>query len=406
MTWAFEPRLGFLQLVNNEGGDKVLHVKVMAITFLLLLETAAAGATLVGHWKFDEGIGILATDSSGNGLNGTLNGSITWVPGISGTAVQFAGGTSTFVRVEHDPTFDFSTEFSIAFWINGPAFQPANAPTARFEVIDKSGRSMGSAGPPFHSGWKLVGQSGASAEFPEPGTFRMFLGTGVSTQAFPPGTVQNSALDNTWRHVTFTVTTVPTLTISYYYDGILQGVGTFPETTLAHNSDPLFFGNSFFIRDRWFIGALDEIRLYDGVLSGTEIADLANPPASLDCSGFQSPFDNGLVTVRKNRALPLKAELFDADGFAITDPDIAALPVLQVTLTTTGTTEVIDVSEDALPAGQGTDGNQFVFSEGLWRFNLKTKNYSAAGTYTITMVSGDDSEYSVRGCQTQFVVNP
>jgi hypothetical protein len=30
-----------------------------------------------------------------------------------------------------------------------------------------------------------------------------------------------------------------------------------------------------------------------------------------------------------------------------------------------------------------------------WHFNLKTKEYTAAGTYTITMVSGDNSEYIV-----------
>ena len=31
---------------------------------------------------------------------------------------------------------------------------------------------------------------------------------------------------------------------------------------------------------------------------------------------------------------------------------------------------------------------------------------AAAGTYTMTMVSGDDSEYLVEGCSAQFVIDP
>ena len=83
---------------------------------------------------------------------------------------------------------------------------------------------------------------------------------------------------------------------------------------------------------------------------------------------------------------------------ALSDFDILALPVLQVLFDPSGDGDAIDVTNEAFPAGQGTDGNQFVFSDGLWRFNLKTKNYSAAGTYTTTMVSGDETEYLVEGC--------
>ena len=124
------------------------------------------------------------------------------------------------------------------------------------------------------------------------------------------------------------------------------------------------------------------------------------------CSGFQSPFDAGPVTVRKNRALPLKAELFDEEGLALSDLDIMALPVLQVLFDPAGGGDAIDVTDEAFPAGEGTNGNQFVFSDGLWRFNLKTKNYSAAGTYAMTMVSGDEAEYFVEGCSAQFVIDP
>jgi hypothetical protein len=125
------------------------------------------------------------------------------------------------------------------------------------------------------------------------------------------------------------------------------------------------------------------------------------------CTGFEPPMDTQLVTAKGNRALPLKAQLFDAGGFLITDTDILAAPVLQVMFQseTGGTPE--DVTDLALPAGFGTEGNQFVFTDELkWQYNLKTKDYTASGTYTISIVSGDEAEYVILpACETSFVRN-
>ena len=126
----------------------------------------------------------------------------------------------------------------------------------------------------------------------------------------------------------------------------------------------------------------------------------------LACIGFEPPLADGPVTVKKNKVLPLKAELLDADGFALGDGDLMAPPVVQVMYDSgiMGQPSV-DVSDDALPAGQGMDGNLFVFSGSKWQFNLKTKNYEAPGSYTITMVSGDGAEYRVDPtCEAQFVI--
>lgn len=131
------------------------------------------------------------------------------------------------------------------------------------------------------------------------------------------------------------------------------------------------------------------------------------PPLALSCEGFEPPMANGPVTVKKNRALPLKAELSDPDSNAITATDISASPVVQVLYTSGIGAVPEDVTDDALNAGAGTDGNQFEYdpNTGKWQFNLKTKNYDAPGTYTITMVSGDESEYLIDPtCSASFVV--
>jgi len=116
--------------------------------------------------------------------------------------------------------------------------------------------------------------------------------------------------------------------------------------------------------------------------------------------------DSPPVTVRgKKRALPLKAQLFDADGDVVTDLDLSAPPVVQVTYQSGEGGEPIDVTGDVLPAAHGSEGNQFEFTaDQIWQFNLKMTNYTAPGTYLITMESGADAEYRIAPiCSTSFV---
>jgi len=89
----------------------------------------------------------------------------------------------------------------------------------------------------------------------------------------------------------------------------------------------------------------------------------------------------------------------------MTDLDLVAPPVIQV-IYEYGTPDAEDVTGDALPAGHSTEGNQFFFdSDQGWHYNLKTKNYSAPGTYTVFMDSGDASEFLVDPtCVGEFVI--
>jgi len=146
----------------------------------------------------------------------------------------------------------------------------------------------------------------------------------------------------------------------------------------------------------------------DSVLASTDLTlalSLVGTAPSLGCVGFEPPMAGGAVKVKKNRALPHKAQLLDDNSQPINDLDIAAAPVIQV-IFDDGVLPAEDVSDDALSAGHGTEGNQFEFLGSKWQFNLKTKNYSAAGTYTTTMESGDEAEYLIDPtCEATFVIN-
>jgi hypothetical protein len=123
-----------------------------------------------------------------------------------------------------------------------------------------------------------------------------------------------------------------------------------------------------------------------------------------NCVGFDPPADRSRIGIRKNRVVPLKAQLLGEDGLPLSDADVAAPPQVQVEFSS-GATNAIDVSSDSLSAGQGTDGNKFEFPDGRWRYNLKTSNYTMPGTYIVSLISGDPSEYVVDPtCEVEFVV--
>jgi len=129
------------------------------------------------------------------------------------------------------------------------------------------------------------------------------------------------------------------------------------------------------------------------------------PVISYSCIGFESPLDMSPIKFKKNKVLPLKAQL-NNNGSYITDTDITALPVVQVHYDSAVGGDPIDVSNELLPAGFGTDSNQFVFTdEGKWQLNLKTKNYTAPGTYSVSMETGNSSEYTITPpCSVDFIV--
>jgi hypothetical protein len=143
----------------------------------------------------------------------------------------------------------------------------------------------------------------------------------------------------------------------------------------------------------------------DGLGSLIDDVKLTLAVPELSCEGFEPPMNNGPVKVRKKLvALPLKMQLSDEGGLII-DADIAAPPVLQV-LYDSGVGAAKDVTGNALPALRVTIGNQFFFTKtGKWNFNLGAWHYSAPGTYTISVVSGDETEYVINPtCTATFVV--
>jgi hypothetical protein len=72
---------------------------------------------LVGHWKFDEGSGTTATDSSGNNNTGTLVNGPVWTTGKMGGALSF-DGSDDYVDVGTVPNYSPAMSYgTFSAWI-------------------------------------------------------------------------------------------------------------------------------------------------------------------------------------------------------------------------------------------------------------------------------------------------
>ena len=124
------------------------------------------------------------------------------------------------------------------------------------------------------------------------------------------------------------------------------------------------------------------------------------------CVGFKKPLKKKVrVWVRRNRVLPLRAKLINSEGMELDDTNLQASPVVQIEFDSGIGGPSDDITDEALSAEIGMDGNQFVFRGRRWKFNLKVRDLTAPGTYTVSLESGNEAEYRVDpNCSIKLVV--
>jgi hypothetical protein len=90
---------------------------IYLISFVSVINiTGNVSADLVAHWKFDEGSGNVAHDTSGNGNDGTLIGNPQWVAGKIGGALEF-NGTDSIIDIPYSPDMTPSEGTTMSAWV-------------------------------------------------------------------------------------------------------------------------------------------------------------------------------------------------------------------------------------------------------------------------------------------------
>ncbi len=214
-----------------------------------------ASADLVAHWKLDEGSGTIASDSSGNRHDGTLEGNTQWVAGVLDGGLQFAGVPDRVV-VPYSAQLNPTDAFTVSLWTNvAPGSSGYRSPiTSRDERLTGGGQS----------GYIIYAGSNNNWQF--------WIGTGTGWSTAAGTAVQNGE----WTHVA--VTYVPG-DQKIYINGALAGQAT--GTMSANTQQYLAIGagrTDYAQGDYFFVGKIDDVRVYNNVLSATEIGRLAARP--------------------------------------------------------------------------------------------------------------------------------
>jgi hypothetical protein len=207
---------------------------------------------LVGHWTLDEGRGSSAADSSGIGSPGTLLDGPAWVPGKLGTALSFNGDKAVLNVQSNDSLKDLrKSGLSVCAWIFPRAAK-------RGHLVDKSNANMG---------WYLSFKSDSKIQF---GGDQYFNGELTRFSSKP-------LASTAWHHVAATWDGDRSASNAHVYvDGVLDdGQGNDGVGALREGSSPTLSIGNRRTQDRGFDGVIDDVRVYNRVLAGSEILRLA-----------------------------------------------------------------------------------------------------------------------------------
>ncbi|MBI4176994.1 MAG: hypothetical protein HY516_01360 [Candidatus Aenigmarchaeota archaeon] len=200
---------------------------------------------LVVYWKFDEGAGPTASDSSGSGNNGNIAGSPVWESGRTGKALRFDGSLGNYVIKNPLPGFP-SSEITAAFWMKSTDTTTSGAPVSY-------------ASPSSDNDFLIFNYQ----------SFDIYaIGNNVNTGVKPN--------DGNWHHIAATWKSAGG-EARMYKDSAPAFSGTVSSGVAITNGGSLVIAQEqdsvgdAFQSSQSFIGTIDEVRIYNRVLSASEI---------------------------------------------------------------------------------------------------------------------------------------
>lgn len=216
-----------------------------------------APAAAVGHWAFDAGTGASATDSSGAGDDGALINGPQWTAGAAGGALQFDGNkTAVLMSGSGSLANLYKGGLTVSAWIR----PTTSGGGGRGRIVDKDNND---------AGWFLSMYSAGNIQF----------AVDQFGDANPSRISAGGVNLNRWQHVVATWDgSALGSNIHLYVDGApvdgaaVNGSGA---AIVDDSAVPLTVGNRAGDLSRGFAGGLDDVQVYDRVLTAAEIQSLA-----------------------------------------------------------------------------------------------------------------------------------
>lgn len=223
----------------------------------------------LGYWKLDEPSGTTATDSSGNGRNGTYTGSGYTLQGAAGgdgvNYVDLGNGASSHINIADNDVWSINngTAGLSAFALLKP--DDVSGTTPKFWLSKYAGGSQGEWGYDIN---RSVG-----------GRFIMTLHTAAGGVIVQSGTTGSGGTATTsWQAVVVTVSGVAFSDVFLLYrnnNTNLATVITSASGTYANGTAPLRIGwRGDDPANNYWQGGIAHVALYDGVLTTTQVQTL------------------------------------------------------------------------------------------------------------------------------------
>ncbi|MFC1633336.1 LamG domain-containing protein [Planctomycetota bacterium] len=234
---------------------------ISLIAFVLLLSTVNnAVADLVGHWRFDGNL-----DDSIGEAHGTFNGgSPAYVKGTIGQGIEF-DGVSQFVHLSSaNPS-----AYTITLWV-----RPARTDAASVIV-----RTSGSGSTTHWSHQLRINPEGAFQHYLWVGSERHVVGTTLVEVA-------------TWYHVAIAAANDGPMQL--YVNTEEDAASTDVAGTLWGEGDRYYVGSNSGHGLGWFQGVVDDVQIYDSILTSEEIGRIAASSGGFPLAFGPTPKDGAL----------------------------------------------------------------------------------------------------------------
>ena len=238
---------------------------LVSVVFVLSLAWSAPAEgvppDLVAWWQFNEGSGTIATDSSPNGINGTLVSNPIWRADGMHKGCLYFDGDRAHVRIPNQASLTPGTgSFTVAFWANVEVARGTRGSTVWDLAVNK--RDTGSVG-------YYIGANRDQGTAAQTG-FKFMLGdTGANRVDTPYQLVTLGE----WAFVTAVLDRAQNTHKISIDGGQTWATATPPPGPIATNVD-LAIGWDIGPNNYWFHGRIDDVALFSRALTTEEVQEV------------------------------------------------------------------------------------------------------------------------------------
>ena len=245
-----EPDTQYYWRIDEKKGTQTWPGEVW--TFRTVPDLPVVDPNLLGWWKLDEVCGDSTTvlDSSGNGYHGTFKGNLQYVEGFEGSALEF-DGRDDYVELPIGSVIGSLTNSTFAIWLDS---QPGGSWARAFDFGTDDPNVYMCLGPRW---WFMDDM------------YFAITTTGVDNQNL----VQPVGFDieTGWHHVAVTINANRQITTLFYDGEELASNVTLIPSDLGETTNN-WLGRSHDANDSYYLGSMDDFRIYNYALSQAEIS--------------------------------------------------------------------------------------------------------------------------------------